>query len=144
MMHFRLQTSFELCALCILSLVEPDSHLLFVWESGSARLVHPIALFSVLTHLPVLFPSSHMIIHLVSTPSSPHQSTWPAGGHGGGSREVIRMQKQNLKLLEENNLLKYKVELLLDMLAASNADCLVLQRELEAVKKVHSQTPRKR
>jgi len=54
------------------------------------------------------------------------------------------MQKQNLKLLEENNLLKYKVELLLDMLAASNADCLVLQRELEAVKKVHSQTPKKR
>ena len=47
-----------------------------------------------------------------------------------------------MQLLEENNLLKYKVELLLDMLAASNADCLVLQRELEAVKKV--QTPRKR
>ena len=85
-----------------------------------------------------------MITHFVSIPSSPHYSTWPAGGHGVGSREVIRMQKQNLKLLEENNLLKYKVELLLDMLAASNADCLVLQRELEAVKKVHSQTPKKR
>jgi len=67
------------------------------------------------------------------------------GGHGGvGSREVIRLQKQNLKLLEENNLLKYKVELLLDMLAASNADCLVLQRELDAIKKVQNQTPRKR
>ena len=90
------------------------------------------------------YPPTSLITHFVSTLSSPCHSTRPAGGHGVGSREVIRMQKQNLKLLEENNLLKYKVELLLDMLAASNADCLVLQRELEAVKKVHSQTPKKR
>ena len=62
----------------------------------------------------------------------------PAGGgegSGPSTREHIRLQKQNVKLLEENNLLKYKVELLLDMLAASSADCLVLQKELEAVKK---------
>ena len=45
------------------------------------------------------------------------------------------MQKQSLKILEENNLLKYKVELLLDMLAASNADCIVMQKELDALKK---------
>ena len=32
-----------------------------------------------------------------------------------GSREVRHLQKQNLKLTEENNLLKYKVELLMDM-----------------------------
>ena len=51
------------------------------------------------------------------------------------SREYVRLQKQNVKLVEENNLLKYKVELLLDMLAASSADCLVMQKELEAVKK---------
>ena len=58
-------------------------------------------------------------------------------GEGGASnsREYIRLQKQNVKLVEENNLLKYKVELLLDMLAASSADCLVMQKELEAVKK---------
>ena len=49
------------------------------------------------------------------------------------------MQKQSMKLVEENNLLKYKVELLLDMLAASNADCIVMQRELDAVKKAKSQ-----
>lgn len=59
----------------------------------------------------------------------------------GGSQEQIvtreqnQLQKQYLKTLEENNLLRYKVELLLDMLAASNADCLVLQTELNALKK---------
>ena len=37
--------------------------------------------------------------------------------------------------MEENNLLKYKIELLLDMLAASNADNYVLQKELTALKK---------
>ena len=45
------------------------------------------------------------------------------------------MQKEFLKVLEENNLLKFKVELLLDMLAASNADNYVLQQELTALKK---------
>lgn len=84
-------------------------------------------------------------VHPINNYPQPLFFTCPAGGHGGvGSREVIRLQKQNLKLLEENNLLKYKVELLLDMLAASNADCLVLQRELDAIKKVQNQTPRKR
>lgn len=84
-------------------------------------------------------------VHPLNNYPQPLFFTCPAGGHGGvGSREVIRLQKQNLKLLEENNLLKYKVELLLDMLAASNADCLVLQRELDAIKKVQNQTPRKR
>ena len=54
---------------------------------------------------------------------------------GPNFKEQIRLMKQNPKILEENNFLKYKVELLLDMLAASNADCIVLQKELEAVKK---------
>ena len=39
------------------------------------------------------------------------------------------------KLWEENNLLKYKIELLLDMLAASNADNFVLQKELEDLRR---------
>ena len=45
------------------------------------------------------------------------------------------MQKEFLRVLEENNLLKFKVELLLDMLAASSADNYVLQQELAALKK---------
>ena len=31
------------------------------------------------------------------------------------SREFVKLQRQNRQLLEENNLLKYKIELLLDM-----------------------------
>ena len=54
---------------------------------------------------------------------------------GTSRREHSRLQKQNVKLHEENNLLKYKIELLLDMLAASSADCAVLQKELESSKK---------
>ena len=45
------------------------------------------------------------------------------------------LKKQYTKLQEENNLLKFKIEFLLDMLASSSADCLVLQKELEAAKK---------
>lgn len=60
------------------------------------------------------------------------------GGKGPGSRDFIRLQKQNVELNKENNLLKYKVELLLDMLAASNADFLVMKRELEALKKTQT------
>lgn len=62
-----------------------------------------------------------------------------------GMREQGQLQRQYLKVLEENNLLRYKIELLLDMLAASNADCLVLQRELNALKKPPPpQSPKKK
>ena len=33
------------------------------------------------------------------------------------SREYVKLQRQNKQLLEENNLLKYKIELLLDMVS---------------------------
>lgn len=49
------------------------------------------------------------------------------------------MQKEFLRILEEKNLLKFKVELLLDMLSASNADNFVLQQELNALKKARKQ-----
>ena len=58
---------------------------------------------------------------------------------GGGTKEYAKLQKHGVKLAEENNLLKYKVELLLDMLAASNADCIVMQKELDALKRAQSQ-----
>ena len=48
---------------------------------------------------------------------------------------AVQVKKEHRQLSEENNLLKYKVELLLDMLAASNADNYVLQKELAALKK---------
>ena len=37
----------------------------------------------------------------------------------GGSREVSQMKKQNVRLTEENNLLKLKLEILLDMVKLS-------------------------
>ena len=49
--------------------------------------------------------------------------------------ESTALQQENKRLVEENNLLKYKVELLLDMLTASTADNFVLQQELESLKK---------
>lgn len=75
-----------------------------------------------------------------------HPSLFTAGRQGQtGSRskgEYVKLQKQYVQLQEENNLLKYKVELLLDMLAASNADCLVLGKELDALKKQTAQRKR--
>ena len=38
---------------------------------------------------------------------------------GGTQREAIRLRKQNQQLVEENNLLKIKLELLLDMVSNS-------------------------
>lgn len=65
-----------------------------------------------------------------------HRIVIPVGGKGD-SREYSRLHKQSLKIVEENNVLKYKVELLLDMLAASNADCVVMQKELDALRRAH-------
>lgn len=47
--------------------------------------------------------------------------------------EVTRLQKLNSQLKEENNYLKYKIEVLLDMMAASTADCNVMEKELDAL-----------
>lgn len=47
--------------------------------------------------------------------------------------EVNRLQKQNAQLKEENNYLKYKIEVLLDMMAASIADCNVMEKELDTL-----------
>ena len=56
------------------------------------------------------------------------------GGSQGSSKdgaEVNRLQKLNAQLKEENNFLKYKIEVLLDMMAASTADCNVMEKELD-------------
>eukprot|EP00731_Ephydatia_muelleri_P028839 Em0020g483a len=73
------------------------------------------------------------------------EGQWTATGSqraAGSSQEHNRLKKESLALQEENNLLKYKVELLLDMLAASNADCVALQKEIDAIKK--AQIPSKK
>lgn len=47
--------------------------------------------------------------------------------------EVSRLQRENSQLKEENNYLKYKIEVLLDMMAASNADLNVMEKELDTL-----------
>ncbi|KAK3728578.1 hypothetical protein QZH41_011660 [Actinostola sp. cb2023] len=56
-----------------------------------------------------------------------------SGGGGKSNLEVNKLQKQNTQLKEENNYLKYKVEVLLDMVAATTADCNVIEKELETL-----------
>ncbi|KAK4307972.1 hypothetical protein Pmani_020298 [Petrolisthes manimaculis] len=65
---------------------------------------------------------------------------WVSDGVGGGSRgrvssrEVARLRQQNQSLQEENNLLKLKVELLLDMLTEKSADTLMKEKELSRLR----------
>ncbi|XP_051530339.1 protein chibby homolog 1 [Myxocyprinus asiaticus] len=49
-------------------------------------------------------------------------------------KEVQRLKKRNLQLEEENNLLKIKIEVLLDMLSESTAETHLIQKELEDIK----------
>ncbi|XP_066987336.1 protein chibby homolog 1 [Macrobrachium rosenbergii] len=50
------------------------------------------------------------------------------------SREVARLRQQNQNLTEENNLLKLKVELLLDLLTEKSADVLIKDKEIGRLK----------
>ncbi|XP_051969075.1 protein chibby homolog 1-like [Xyrauchen texanus] len=49
-------------------------------------------------------------------------------------KEVQRLKKRNLQLEEENNLLKIKIEVLLDMLSESTAETHLILKELEDIK----------
>lgn len=56
-----------------------------------------------------------------------------SGGNVAG-KEVQRLKKRNLQLEEENNLLRLKIEVLLDMLSESTAETHLIQKELEDVR----------
>ncbi|KAK2876532.1 hypothetical protein Q8A67_020628 [Cirrhinus molitorella] len=56
-----------------------------------------------------------------------------SGGNVSG-KEVQRLKKRNLQLEEENNLLRLKIEVLLDMLSESTAETHLIQKELEDVR----------
>ncbi|XP_001196817.1 protein chibby homolog 1 [Strongylocentrotus purpuratus] len=54
-----------------------------------------------------------------------------SGNAGGVSqRDFIKVRKQNKSLAEENNLLKLKIELLLDMLAETTAEKHLMEKDL--------------
>ncbi|XP_076053084.1 beta catenin antagonist chibby isoform X2 [Oratosquilla oratoria] len=60
---------------------------------------------------------------------------WIASSHGkASSREVARLRQQNSELQEENNLLKLKVELLIDMLTEKSADALIKGKEIQHIR----------
>lgn len=59
-------------------------------------------------------------------------------GIGGGmeQRETQRLRRRNQQLEEENNLLRLKVDILLDMLSETTAECHLMEKELEELKSV--------
>jgi len=62
---------------------------------------------------------------------------WISETTGGGTqREAIKLRKQNVVLAEENNLLKIKVELLLDMLAERTAELHLQENQVSQLERM--------
>ncbi|NXQ86491.1 CBY1 protein, partial [Nyctibius grandis] len=57
-----------------------------------------------------------------------------SGSFTGDRREVQRLRKRNQQLEEENNLLRLKVNILLDMLSETTAESHLMEKELEELK----------
>ncbi|XP_046710358.1 protein chibby homolog 1-like isoform X2 [Silurus meridionalis] len=51
------------------------------------------------------------------------------------SKEVQKLKKRNLQLEEENNLLKLKIKLFIDMLLETTVESHLMQKELEDIKR---------
>ncbi|XP_027730051.1 protein chibby homolog 1 isoform X1 [Vombatus ursinus] len=60
-----------------------------------------------------------------------------SGACGGGDRrEAQRLRKRNQQLEEENNLLRLKVDILLDMLSETTAESHLMEKELDELKSI--------
>ncbi|KAL5017789.1 hypothetical protein ScPMuIL_003511 [Solemya velum] len=53
---------------------------------------------------------------------------------GAGHKEVMKLRKQNVSLQDENNFLKLKVDILLDMLAETSAVSHYHENELKQLR----------
>ncbi|XP_009900786.2 protein chibby homolog 1 [Dryobates pubescens] len=57
-----------------------------------------------------------------------------SGTFTGDHREMQHLRKRNQQLQEENNLLRLKVDILLDMLSETTAESHLMEKELEELK----------
>ncbi|XP_041033764.1 protein chibby homolog 1 isoform X1 [Carcharodon carcharias] len=55
-------------------------------------------------------------------------------GDGSTQKEVQRLRRRNQQLEEENNLLRLKIDILLDMLSETTAESHLMEKELEELK----------
>ncbi|XP_041363023.1 protein chibby homolog 1-like isoform X2 [Gigantopelta aegis] len=61
-----------------------------------------------------------------------------SGGGGASHKEVTKLRKENYCLQEENNFLKLKIDILLDMLAETSAVAQFRENELKQLRDMKS------